>query len=413
MRHKDVVIIGAGQAGLAMSRCLSDRGIGHIVLERGQVAERWRTARWDSLRLLTPNWQSRLPGFHYDGPDPDGFMSMGEVVHYLERYAESFNAPVESGTRVTRVVATDGGFRITSDRGEWSARAVVIATGYCDLPRVPALASQIPGDILQVTPDAYRNPSALPPGGVLVAGASASGIQIAHELRQSGRAVTIAAGTHTRMPRMYRGRDIMWWLDKSGMLDETDEHVYDVTISREQPSLQLIGTATRGTLNLAILKRLGVRVTGRMTAVDGGRVSFADDLVATTVAADVKLAALLSRLDAFAEHTRIEAGEPEPFGPIWPEFTDAPTALDLRGENIKTIVWATGFRRNYAWLQVPVLDTRGEIRHRGGITPAAGLYVIGLYFLRRRKSNFIDGVGADAEALAGHVAMHLRGEEAA
>ncbi len=409
MKRAEAVVIGGGQAGLAMSRCLADGGIDHVVLERGRVAERWRSERWDSLRLLTPNWQSRLPGFRYDGPDPDGYMSAPEVADFLSRYARSFAAPVEDGTSVVSLERVDGGYRITTDRGTWEAPAVVVATGYCDTPFVPALATSLPTWVTQVVPSRYRNPDDLPPGGVLVVGASATGIQLADEIHASGRPVTLAVGRHTRLPRVYRGRDILWWLDAMGVLDESAADVFSIEASRAQPSLQLVGRADRATLDLRRLEQAGVRLTGRAVAADGDRVVLADDLVAQTVAADARLARLVQRIDIFAARTGLDAevGPPEPFSPfLWP--APAPSALDLRAEGIRTVLWATGFRRHYPWLKLDVLDERGEIRHDGGITPLPGLYVIGLNFLRRRKSSFIDGVGQDALELSAHLVDELR-----
>ena len=415
MRRTDTLIIGGGQAGLAMSRCLSDRSIEHVVLERGRVAERWRTERWDSLRLLTPNWQSRLPGWGYRGPDPDGFMTMPEVVDYLTGYAESFQAPVEQGTTVLAVDAEECGYRVTTDRGVWFSSNVVIATGYCDIPQIPQLSGRLSGSILQLVPTRYRNAEELPRGGVLVVGASASGIQLAEEIHASGRPVTVAVGRHTRLPRMYRGRDILWWLDLMGVFDETADDIYDIGISRGQPSLQLVGRPDHRTLDLPMLQEQGVRLAGRVVGAEGYTVRFEDDLVAHTAAADAKLALLRRRIDKFilqaGLHGRVE--EAEPFVPFcWPE--PPPNAIDLRAEGISTVLWATGFRRRYPWLKVPVLDSQGEILHRGGITPAPGLYVLGLQFLRRRKSAFIDGVGDDAVELAEHISSRLSvGEEVA
>jgi putative flavoprotein involved in K+ transport len=393
MRRTEAVVIGGGQAGLAMSRCLTDGGIDHVVLERGRVAERWRSERWDSLRLLTPSWQSRLPGFRYDGKDPDGYMSMPEVIDYLDRYARSFSAPVSEGTNVLALEEAGPGYRVTTDRGTWEAPTVVIATGA----------------IVQVVPSRYRNPRQLPEGGVLVVGASATGIQLADEIHASGRPVTLAVGRHTRLPRVYRGRDILWWLDTMGIFDETTDDVFDLAISRGQPSLQLVGRPDRSTLDLPLLQERGVRLVGRATAAESDRVFFGDDLVAHTVAADARLARLFQRIDVFAARTGLDAevGPTEPFRPfLWPH--EAPTQIDLGAEGIRTVVWATGYRRRYPWLRVPVLDAGGEIRHEGGVTPFPGLYVIGLYFLRRRKSSFIDGVGRDALDLTAHLAAHLR-----
>ncbi len=409
MKRTDTIIIGGGQAGLAMSRCLSDRAVDHVVLERGRVGERWRSERWDSLRLLTPNWQSRLPGFRYDGPDPDGYMTMPEVIHFLERYRRSFDAPVEEGTEVLSVSPRDAGYRVATDRGIWKAPNVVIATGQCDTPLVPDFASRLSSDIVQVVPSKYRNPGQLPDGGVLVVGAAASGIQLAEEIHLSGRPVTIAVDRHTRLPRLYRGRDILWWFDQIGIFSETRGEVHDVERSRKEPSLQLAGRPDRSSLDLIALQEEGVRLAGRVIGAEGDEVLFADDLVAYTARADVKLARLLKRIDSYIESRGLapEVGPPEPFIPFfWP--APGPDAIDLRAQGIRTVIWATGFRRRYPWLKVPILDARGEIRQEGGITPARGLYVLGLQFLRRRNSNFIDGVGADAMELAEHIEAGLQ-----
>jgi putative flavoprotein involved in K+ transport len=408
MHHAECVVIGAGQAGLAMSRCLTDRGVDHLVLERGRVAERWRSERWNSLRLLTPNWQSRLPGFHYDGADPDGYMTMPEVVAYFERYAASFGAPVRNGIEVRAITRVDNEFRVETTGGNWMATTVVVATGYADRPVVPPVAARMPSGIGQLVPTDYRMPEQLPEGGVLVVGASASGIQLADELNRAGRDVTIAVGHHTRLPRRYRGRDILWWLDRMGVFDETVEQVYDVEISREQPSLQLVGHPEHVTIDLSMQQARGVRVVGRLVDVQGGVARFADDLVATTAAADIKLSSLLQRIDTFVRVQGLEAAAAESFEPHCLRFVNAETEIDVTRAGIRTVLWATGFRRQYPWLKLPVFDGRGEIRHSGGVTPVGGLYVIGLHFLRRRNSSFIDGVGADAVALSEHLSGYIR-----
>lgn len=407
MKHTDTMIIGGGQAGLAMSRCLTERGIEHVVVERGRIAERWRSERWDSARLLTPNWQSRLPHWYYRGDDPDGYMTMPEVVSYLEGYARSFSAPVEERTTVLSVASSGSGYRVFTDRGEWAASNVVVATGNTDVPYVPDMAERLSGDVLQLVPTRYRNPRQLPGGGVLIVGSSASGVQLANELALSGRQVTLAVGRHTRLPRCYRGKDILWWLEIMGVFRESAEEVYDLEASRRQPSLQLVGRPDHESLDLGVLQERGVRLAGRATAVDGSRVTFADDLDSTTSAAEAKLARLLGRIDEFVSVTGLESKvDPAERMPAI-RTNPAPTSLDLREEGISTVLWATGFRRRYEWLDVPVFDDRGEIRHRGGITASPGLYVLGLQFLRRRNSNFIDGVGNDAEELSRHLAARM------
>jgi putative flavoprotein involved in K+ transport len=403
MNRIDTVVIGGGQAGLAMSRCLSDVRVDHVVLERGRVAERWRTERWDSLRLLTPNWQTRLPGFRYDAANPDGYMSMPELVAFLETYAASFGAPIELGASVLSVERAGARFIVETTRSTWRARHVVIATGYSDRPFVPPLARHLSTRIAQIVPTQYRNPAQLPPGGVIVVGASATGVQLAEEIHASGRPVTLAVGRHQRLPRTYRGRDILWWLDAMGALDATTKDVFDVETSRHQPSLQLVGRRGRS-LDIAILARRGVRLLGRLVDAADERMSFDDDLVANAAASDVKLAEMLHRIDTFIADRAIAACPSRSFRPTWPWAARVTkTTLDLAAAGIETVVWATGFVRRYPWLHVPVFDERGEIRHDGGITPVPGLYVLGMHFQRSRKSAFIDGVGADAAFLADRI----------
>jgi putative flavoprotein involved in K+ transport len=335
-------------------------------------------------------------------------MHRSELIGYLDAYAASFAAPVQCGTSVHSVWDADGTYRLTTSRGDWQARAVVIATGECQQPRVPHMALRLAPQIMQLTLPEYRSPDALPPGGVLVVGASASGVQLADEIHASGRPVTLAVGRHTRLPRRYRGRDIMSWMDLAGILDERAEAAPDLDRARDQPSLQLVGGTEGRTVDLQALGARGVRVAGRLAAIDGHRVYLADDLATSTKHAEQKLSRLLASIDSFiasaGEASRAQAPEQPASGVL-----DEPAMLlDTRRSGIRTVVWATGYRRGYRWLHVPVLDARGEIMHDGGITPSPGLFVLGLRFLRRRKSNFIDGVGRDAEELAPHIARHLQ-----
>ena len=263
MNRTTAVIIGAGQAGLAMSHCLGRQGIAHVVLERGRVAERWQSERWKSLRLLTPNWMTRLPGLVYAGAEPDGFLAMAEVAGFLVDYARISNAPVQTGTTVQRLQRLGGGYRVETDRGVWLAEVVVVATGYCDKPYVPPMAAALPSAVFQTTPTAYRNPASLPAGGILVVGASSSGVQLADELAESGRQVTLAVGQHIRLPRRYRGRDIMWWLDRTGILVKPAAKVADLEAARREPSLQLVGSPEGMSIDLESLNAKGVRLLGR------------------------------------------------------------------------------------------------------------------------------------------------------
>lgn len=406
MRRVQAIVIGAGQAGLAMSHCLGRLGIDHVVLERGRVAERWRSERWDSLRLLTPNWMSRLPDWSYQGPDADGYMAMPELIRYLENYARFSGAPIETGVAVRSVLRIANRYQVDTSRGRWEARAVVIATGHCDRPLIPGMARALAPDIHQLTPSDYRNPALISDCGVLVVGASASGVQLAEELRRAGHAVTISVGRHTRLPRLYRGKDIMWWMDRIGLLDQEAARVRDLQSARGQPSLQLVGHPERRSIDLGVLRDGGVRVVGRTVGIERNVVHLQDDLATSTTASQNTLERLLKLIDAHPTATGLPP-EQEPLRAI--QLPPSPASLDLKAENIRTVLWATGFRRNYSWLTVPVLDAAGEIIHRGGITPAPGLYVLGLRFMRRRKSSFIDGVGGDAEALAERIADQLSG----
>ncbi|HET7189630.1 MAG TPA: NAD(P)-binding domain-containing protein [Gemmatimonadaceae bacterium] len=400
--------MGAGHAGLAASRFLTDRSIDHLVLERGEIANSWRRERWDSLRLLTPNWQSRLPGHRYDGPEPDGYMSMSEVVAFLSRFAAIARAPVRTNTIVTSVTRVDGGYQVAASTGEIRCRSLVIASGACNRASVPSLRAAVPASIEQITPFEYGNPSRLPPGGVLVVGASATGVQLADEIHRSGRPVTLSVGEHVRLPRLYRGRDVLWWMDAAGVWNQRYDEIDDLTRARRLPSPQLVGTPQRTTLDLNALSGAGVELVGRLSAVRDGRALFSGGLRHLFSLADLKMERLLDSFDDWARANPAEApvGGPERFEP-----TRAPQSsrlqIDLRSGEIKSIVWATGFRPDYSWLHVPVIDEKGHLRHDGGAVDSPGMYTLGLPVLRRRKSSFIHGAEDDAREVIEHLARHL------
>jgi putative flavoprotein involved in K+ transport len=405
VHHTTTVVIGAGHCGLAMSRCLAERSIDHVVLERGEVAYSWRTQRWDSLRLLTPNWMTRLPGHTYSGDNPHGYLDMPGVVRLLEDYATG--APVLTGTTVTSVQPFGQGYLVRTDRDAWQARTVVVATGATGAPAQPVVP--LPPGITTVAAANYRNPGQIPDGGVLVVGASASGIQIAEELQRSGRAVTLAVGEHVRMPRTYRGRDILWWMDAAGLLDERYDDQPDLVRARNLPSMQLVGSPQRATVDLNTLRGLGVRPVGRLAGIRDATAQFSGSLPNVCALADLKLGRLLDTIDAWAERAGVDPGAgadgPQRFAPTSPG--PAPLSVRLGTGKVETIVWATGFRPDLSWLDAGVFDRRGRVVHDGGVTASPGLYLMGLPFLRRRKSTLIDGAAADACELADHLVAHL------
>jgi putative flavoprotein involved in K+ transport len=410
------VVVGAGHAGLAMSRCLSERGIDHVVLERGEVANSWRRERWDSLRLLTPNWLSRLPGYRYQGTHPDGFMSMSEVIGFIDAYARVIDAPVYTGTRVTAVRPERDGYRVSTAHGDWRCRTVVIASGAFNVPVLPAMAAAVPRDVECISARDYRRPDQLADGGVLVVGASASGLQLADEIRRSQRPVMLAVGEHVRMPRRYRGADIQRWLDAAGVLDERYDAVDDIARARRVPSPQLVGSVDGTTLDLNALAARGVELVGRVAGLRGRELQFSGSLRNVCALADLKQARLLETIDRWIDAAGAMPGglmpSAPPQRPAPTRVGDAPRlSLDLGRGEIRTILWATGFRPDYSWLHVPVFDAKGRLRHDGGVVAAPGLYVMGLPFLRRRKSSFIHGAEDDARDLCAHLLDYLaRGE---
>ena len=405
----DTVVIGAGHAGLAASYCLTERSIDHVVIERGEVANSWRHERWDSLTLLTPNWQSSLPGFPYAGSDPDGYMNVNEVVSFIDDYVSHSKPPIQTSTNVISLKQEDGGYRVETDRGTWLCRSVVIASGACNTPSVPAVSSLLPSNIEQITSADYRCPDQLKEGGVLVVGASSTGLQLAQEIRQTGRKVTIATGEHVRLPRVYRGKDIQWWMNAAGVLDEGEDDIDDINRARHLPSPQLVGNRDQQILDLNAMTQQGIKLAGRLMGVQNGVAQFSGSLRNVCALADLKMNRLLKAIDEWVEDNPIdEAIEPvERFEATGVDETPC-LGLNLEKEDIQTVVWATGYRPDYSWLNVPVLDRKGMLRHKAGVVDAPGLYVLGLPFLRHRKSSFIHGAEDDARYLTEHLHQYLR-----
>lgn len=408
VKSTTTVIIGGGHSGLAMSASLSRLGIDHAILERGEVANTWKTERWDSLRLLTPNWQCRLPGYAYDGDDPDGFMTMPSLISFMDSYASMSSAPIETHTEVLRVSQADNDFEVQTRHTIWRCKTVVLANGNFSVPRLPAMSSHLPKSVNTLHARYYHNPSQLADGPVLVVGASASGLQLANEIHNSGRTVTLAAGEHVRLPRKWRGKDILWWMDTLGRSDEDFQSIDDIQRARKVPSPQLVGTVDGSSLDLNSLTDMDVRLTGRLMLLRDNKLQFSGSLPNHCKLADLKMNRFLNAIDEWiAEHACSEEF-PSESRPTCTRVASVPlTEIDLR--EFSTILWATGYQPDYRFLDVPVLDGRGRLRHEGGVVCVPGLYAMGLPFMRKRKSTFIHGAEDDARDLSLHISDYLAG----
>jgi len=407
----DTLVIGAGHAGLAASYCLTQRSIDHVVLERGEVANSWRHERWDSLKLFTPNWQAQLPGYGYSGNDPDGFMAVKDVIDFIDEYAVRNNAPIQTSTTVMAVSLTKTGYRVETNRGTWHCRSIVIASGACNSAVIPKFAESLPADIRQLSARDYRNPGQLKEGAVIVVGASATGLQLAEEIFRAGHAVTLATGEHVRLPRLYRGRDIQWWMHATGLLDEGLADIDDINRVRRLPSPQLVGSHRHDILDLNALTGLGIRLVGRWMAVNNDVAQFSGSLPNVCALADLKMNRLLNAIDQWVEET----GRSDEFEPSHrfesTRIDELPClGLNFEKENIQNVIWATGYRPDYSWLNVPVLDKKGWIKHQGGVADTPGMYVLGMPFLRCRKSSFIHGIEDDARFVTDHLDNYLKKE---
>jgi putative flavoprotein involved in K+ transport len=408
MPRHDVVVIGGGQAGLATSALLTRRGIEHIVLERDRIASKWRQ-RWDSFTLVTPNWQIRLPGGEYAGDEPDLFLPRDTFVAHLEAYARSTEAPVREAITATEVTATDDGYRVATSHGPIDARAVIVATGAWQRPVRPPIGDLAP-DIHELHSHDYRNPGALPAGGVLVVGSGQSGAQLAEELARSGRDVVLATSSAGRLPRRYRGEDMMRWAHRIGFYDRRADALPSPK-DRFAANAHLSGTNGGHTLNLHRFAHDGIRLAGRLTAIDGHHVTFADDLAPNLRAADTFAADLQTAVeDAIRDGRAPDTGSPDDLEdyPGLDGFDAAQLpALDLRSEGITTVLWSSGFRWDFSWVRPAPLDDWGYPIQRRGMTTSPGLAFVGMHFLETYKSGLLIGVGDDADHVVGHVAQHL------
>jgi putative flavoprotein involved in K+ transport len=399
-RNVDIAVIGAGQAGLATSWYLSQANRDHVVLEAGRVAETWRSRRWDSFRLVTPNWAVTLPGTGYSGPEPDGYMDRAELIAFFESWAGSFKPPIQSGCHVSRLEAdADGQFVLGLPGRELRARNVVVASGAYQKAHRPAGAEALPTTVYQVLAEDYRNPDSLPDGNVLIVGSGQTGCQLAEELHEAGRKVFLACGRCPWVPRRLDGRDSVWWMIESGFMDRTPDKL-------PSPAARLVGnpqaTGHGGghDLNYRTLHALGVELVGRYLGAEGSVVQFADDLAASVDFGDARWADVRGFIDGLCE----SRGVPKPSYDIPPPMRiKCRTALDLARENIGTVIWTSGFRPEYGWVRSPVFDGMGFPVQVDGRTAVPGLYFVGVHWMRKTKSAILYGVGEDAEVVVNDI----------
>lgn len=413
VEKRDTVIIGGGQAGLAMSYLLTQQERDHVILEKGQrIGESWR-GRWDSFTLVTPNWQLQLPGHPYQGDDPDGFLARDEVVAYLEDYAAKFDPPIRFGTEVTAVTQneTDGGYRVhTADR-LYEADNVVVAVGAFQFPDIPAFSEDAPEDIHQLHSSAYRNPDALPEGNVLVVGSGQSGCQIAQELNENGRQVYLCTGSAGRLPRRYWGKDGMWWAIKLGMVDQTVDEL-ESPAERFTANPQISGKDGGQDINLHQFARDGIELLGHLEGFQGQRAILAPDLHQNLARADEMAAQFRKGVDKYVREAGLDAPE-ETVVELQDGYEqDVTTELDLAAAEIDVILWATGFDRDFSWIELPIFDEWGYPVQQRGVTEHDGLYFLGLHWLHTLKSGLFLGVGEDAAHIAAHIAGRAANEAA-
>ena len=392
----EVAIIGAGQAGLATSWYLRQANVDHVILEAGRVGETWRTRRWDSFCLVTPNWSVKLPGAEYAGPDPDGFMPLAELIDYFQGWADSFDAPVQANCQVTSLERDGDTFILNLARERIRARRVVVATGAYQRAHRPSGAEQLPATLTQLLAEDYSNPSALPSGAVLIVGSGQTGCQLAEELHDAGRKVLIACGRCPWGPRRLGGRDIVWWAALSGFLDRTPATLPG-PMSRLIGNIVTTGHGGGHDLHLRTLKQMGVELLGHFAGVDGNKIYFADDLAASADFGDARLADLWKYIETYCA----ASGEALPdFEWPLPLRVETRTELDASKEGIGAVIWTSGYRPDYRWLKLPVVDDMGFPVQRDGASEVPGLYFAGVHWMRKLKSSILYGVAEDAELVA-------------
>ena len=403
VEHHSVIVVGAGQAGLSISWHLANRGIGHVVLEKERAGQTWRTERWDSFCLVTPNWQCQLPGFPYRGPDPHGFMLRQEIIDYIDAFIASFDPPLREGLTVHSVKSNaQGGFTLETSQGHHLADQVVIAVGGYQIPVIPRCAERLPPDIVQIHSAAYRNPDQIPGGAVLVAGSGQSGCQIAEDLHLAGRKVHLCVGDAPRVARRYRGKDVVEWLHLMGYYDlPVHEHPLREGV-RDKTNHYVTGRDGGRDIDLRQRAREGMELYGRLLNVDGDRLICDDNLAQCLDQADRVSESIKTSIDGFIDKKGIPVSTEPRYRPVWTPPRERPE-LDYRAAGITSVVWCIGFRTDYSWIDLPVFNGRGQPVHVRGVTPMAGVYFLGLPWLYTWGSGRFSGVARDAQYLAEYI----------
>ena len=407
--HYSVAIVGGGQAGLSMSYCLRERGFDHIIFEKNRIAESWRSKRWDSFCLVTPNWQCLLPGFPYNGDDPQGFMQKEDIVQYIEAYAQSFNPPIKEGVEVSSVRKSSSAdyFELTTSLGDFTADQVVVATGGYHIPKFPKMAERLPESIVQLHSSQYQNPQSLPDKAVLVIGTGQSGCQIAEDLHLAGKQVYLSVGSAPRSPRKYRGKDVVDWLDQMGYYDlSVDEHPQGEQV-RTKTNHYVTGRDGGREINLRNFALEGMKLFGKLKQISGNRLEFQPNLKQNLDQADAVAESIKRTIDQFIEKNQIQAPTEAPYHPAW-EPIEEPLSLDYEAANIGTVIWCTGYESDFRWIEIPVFDGKGYPGHQRGITDIAGLYFLGLPWLYTWGSGRFSGIARDATYLADYIAARKK-----
>ncbi|HEY9827754.1 MAG TPA: MSMEG_0569 family flavin-dependent oxidoreductase [Stenomitos sp.] len=411
-QHYPVIIVGGGQAGLSMSYCLKERGIEHLIFEKHRIGHEWRSRRWDSFCLVTPNWQCQLPGFPYDGHDAHGFMQKEEIVAFIERYAATFDPPIREGVTVSKVRQTEGElFAITTSIGDFSADQVVIAVGGYHKPNIPRLAERLSAEIVQLHSSEYKNPQSLPEGSVLVVGSGQSGCQIAEDLHLAGKTVHLCVGTAPRSPRRYRNKDVVDWLDQMGYYDLSIEDHPQKENARRNTNHYLTGRDGGREIDLRQFALEGMQLYGRLQGIDSGKLHFKPDLAQNLDHADNVAANIKQSIDTFIAKNQIDVPTEASYQPVWKPKTER-LSLDYQAANITSVIWSTGYQSNFSWIEVPVFHGNGYPGHVRGVTDVRGLYFLGLPWLHTWGSGRFSGIARDATYLADYIVARRQASRA-